>query len=400
MKILLTFMLAIGLAPTAAGTGDVARLARAHRAFACDIYQSLRGKAGNLFYSPYSLSLSFGMVAVGAHGDTAREISETFHFRLPPSELHPAMNALDRALISSADRGYRLAIANALWVQQGYSVLPAYREAVGRHYRSEPRDIDFRGDPKKARLVINDWIRERTDGRIQDLLAGGSINKKVRILVTNAVTFEAVWRDRFDWWKTKSRWFHLRDGTRVATPTMRGSIWIGYAAMDGYQVIDMPYKGDSAAMTVLLPDEGRFERFERRLDAGVVAEALESLDDRTVDLFMPRFDFNWSFDGKGQLSAMGMPATFDPERADFSGINGIACPSEACLFVSGAAHEALIEVNEQGTKAAAATAGMITIRVSDSRLPRVSIDRPFVFLIRDIPTGTILFMGRVLDPRP
>ena len=295
--------------------------------------------------------------------------------------------------------GYRLAIANALWGQQGYSMLQDYREVVGHHYGARIHDLDFRGDPERARRVINAWVRGQTDNRIPDLLADGTIDERVRLVLTNAVAFEARWETEFEALETEHRPFYLRDGSRVETPTMRGSIDVGYSARDGYQVIDVPYKGGAAAMTVLLPDEGRFDWFERRLDAGVAAEAITDLEERTLDLFMPRFQFESSFDLKGHLSAMGMPEAFDPERADFSGINGIACPSQACRYVSVAAHRALVENNEEGTKAVAAT-GLITKEVSgEPSWPRVSIDRPFIFLIRDIPSDTILFVGRVLDPR-
>ncbi len=393
----------------AVSEADVALLADGHRTFAFDLYQSLRSTTGNLFYSPHSLSLSFGMLAAGARGDTARQISDTFHLSLPPGVLHPAVNALDLALRPDAGnrgadavptgRAYELAIANALWSQTGSPALPAYRDILGLHYGAKLQDLDFRDDPNGARRRINDWVREHTDGHVPELLADGAIQHGTRFVLTNAVAFEARWRTSFDEWETTNRPFHLHDGGQVETPTMRGDIDVGYSMRDGHQIIDLPYKGGAAAMTVLLPDAGQFDQFERRLDVGLLGEAIASLEDTTVDLYMPIVEFEATVALSEMLAEMGMPDAFDPERANLSGINAIACPAQECLYVDVAAHKAFVSVDEEGTTAVAAT-GMGTIAVSGRPvLPTVRIDRPFVFLIRDVPTGTILFMGRVVDPR-
>ena len=392
----------------AVSEADVA-LADGHRTFAFDLYQSLRSTTGNLFYSPYSLSLSFGMLAAGARGDTARQISDTFHFSLPPGVLHPAVNALDLALRPDAGnrgadavptgRAYQLAIANALWSQTGSPALPAYRDILGLHYGAKLQDLDFRGDPKEARRRINDWVREHTDGHVPELLADGDIQHGTRFVLTNAVAFEARWRTSFDEWETTNRPFHLHDGGQVETPTMRGDIDVGYSMRDGYQVIDLPYKGGAAAMTVLLPDAGQFDQFEWRLDAGLLGQAIASLEDTTVELYMPIVEFEATVALTETLAEMGMPDAFDPARANLSGINAVTCPAPGCLSVDFAAHKAFVSVNEDGTKAVAAT-GIGTITVSGRPLlPTVRIDRSFVFLIRDVATGAILFMGRVVDPR-
>ena len=386
-------------APTV-GAAEIKTLAAGNRALAFDIYERLRTRTGNLVYSPYGLSLSMGMVAAGAAGDTARQIAGTFHFRQPPRVLHPAINALDSALTSGTGRGYRLDVANALWSQQGCPILPSYRLILGHHYGASPLEADFQGNPNGARRRINDWVSERTDNRIQDLLDKRDIGRNTRIVLTNAVAFEAGWQTTFEEGETEERPFHLRDGTRVETPTMRGDIRVGFAEQDGYKVIELPYKGGGAAMTVLLPDKGRFDWFERRLDAGMVAESVASLKETYLDLSMPKIEFTSSLDVMKTLSEMGMPDPFDRKRADFSGINGIACPLRGCLYVDTIAHKALVEVNEEGTKATAATAVTLIILISESgSLPRVKIDRPYIFLIRDVQRDTILFVARVLDPR-
>ena len=392
----------------AASEVDIARLADGHRTFAFDLHQALRGASGNLIYSPYSLSLSFGMLAAGARGDTARQIAETLHFRLPPVALHPAVNALDLAVRSGAGsragdavpagRAYQLAIANALWSQQGSSILPAYLDILGRYYGASLKDIDFRRDPNAARRRINNWVRGQTDGHVPELFAAGEIRNRTQLVLANAVAFEARWESSFDEPDTTGRPFHLRDGARIETPTMRGDIDVGYAAQDGYQVIDMPYKGGAAAMTVLVPDAGHFDRFERRLDADLVEEAIAGMEDTTVSLFLPRFVFETTVPVTETLAGMGMPDAFDPARADLSGINAVVCPAEGCLYVDTAAHMAFVSVDEEGTKAAAASGAGMMLVSGRPLLPAVRIDRPFVFLIRDVLTDTVLFVGRVLDP--
>ena len=393
----------------AASEAAVARLADGHRGFAFDLYRSLRSRPGNLIYSPYSLSLSFAMLAAGARGNTARQIADTLHFALPRGVLHPAVNALDLALRRDAaarvadavptGRAYQLAIANSLWSQTGSVMLPAFRDIMARHYGAGLQQVDFQSNPDGARRRINSWVREHTDGQVRELLAEGAVHSGTNLVLANAVAFEARWQDEFDESDTENRPFYLRGGAKVDAPTMRGDLDIGYAARDGYQVVDLHYKGGAAAMTLLLPDSGEFERFERSLDADSVEEAIASVEDVTVDLFMPRFEFETTVPLTETLKEMGMADAFDPARADLSGINSVACPAPACQYVDVVSHKAIVSVNEEGTKAAAASGLGITLVSGRPVLPEVRIDRPFVFLIRDVPTGTILFLGRVLDPR-
>ena len=380
-------------------------LVEGNTAFAFDLYQAVRREEGNLFYSPHSLSLALGMLYAGARGPTASQMAGALQFRLPQSALHPAFNALDLELKSRAEtpaegddtpKGPRLNIVNALWGRAGYPFLQEYLDVVGENYDAGLRGMDFAEDPEGARRIINDWASEQTENTIRDLLPEGSIHPDIALVLTNAIHFQADWLRPFPEWGTEERPFRLRDGSLVDAPTMSGQAVIGYADRDGYQAVELPYRGESASMVVFLPDEGRFEQFEGRLDAELVAGAIESIELRSVQLYMPKFEFDSTFDMKGVLSGMGMPDAFSASDADLSGVNGLACPTVGCLVVETAVHKAFISVDEEGTTASAATG----ITVGPTSLPPdFRIDRPFIFLIRDVPTGAVLFVGRVLDPR-
>ena len=388
-----------------ADESDLRTLVEGNSAFAFNLYQAVKGEEGNLFYSPHSLSLALGMLYAGAREETARQVAGALQFRLPQFALHPAFNALDLELAARAkppaadgqpEDGYRLDIANGLWGRAGYPFLREYLDVVGANYDAGFRTMDFAGDPEGARRIINDWVSEQTENTIRDLLPEGSIHPDIALVLTNAIFFQAAWLDPFPKAQTADRPFRLPGGSLIETPTMSGQTGVGYAERDGYQAVELAYKGDTASMVVLLPDEGRFEQFEARLDAGLVSGAVESLRPRNVQLFMPKFEFDSSFDMKGVFSGMGMPDAFNPNTADLSGVNGLACPASGCLAVESAVHKAFVSVDEDGTKASAATG--LSVGVT-SLPPELRIDRPFVFLIRDVPTGAVLFVGRVLDPR-
>ena len=242
------------------------------------------------------------MLDGGAYGDSARQIVDSLHFRPPRESLHEAFNALDLHLPSSAGngpsagidtgKGYRISIANALWTQSGSALLQEYRNIAGSNNGAGIHQVDFAGNAEGSRQRINDWVSEQTDGKIQDLLPKGAIHKRRAPVLTNAIAFDAMWQSLFETSETRSRPFRLLDGSAIATPTMTNeSIEVGYAAKEGYQVIELPHKGGLASTVIFLPDAGRFEWFERRLDAQLAADAIGSLVRKTVDLYMPRLEF-------------------------------------------------------------------------------------------------------------
>jgi serpin B len=281
-------------------------------------------------------------------------------------------------------------VVNATWGQAGYSFLPAYLDTLALSYDAGLRILDFMADPEAARATINAWVSAETADRIRDLLQPGTILPTTRLVLTNAIYFSAAWAEPFPKTATREGDFHLLDGSVVKAPLMSHRADFGYAAGDGYEAVELLYDGKELSMVVLLPAEGRFEEFEASLDAPKLTGILAALLPRDIQLTMPRFSSESELGLVETLRALGMSDAFTPGVADFSGIDGTRD-----LFISGVVHKAFVSVDEDGTEAAAATAVIIGI-VS---VPQpVRADRPFIFLVRDIPTGAILFLGRVLSP--
>ncbi len=380
-------------------TADLSELVSENNVFAFDLYQAIRGSDGNLFYSPFSISLALAMTYAGARGETESQMADTLHFTLPQARLHPAFNALDLALASRGEgasgkdgEGFKLDIANSIWGQTGFTFLQAFLDTLAENYGAGLRLLDFAKAPEDARNTINDWVSEQTEGRIEDLLPPNSITDLTRLVLTNAIYFNAAWKTPFEESLTTDGVFHLLDGGQVTVPMMRQAEFLGYAQGDGVQAVELPYDGDELSMVILLPDAGQFGEFEAGLDADKAAAIMGSLGYENLALTMPKFEYDARLDLAGTLSSMGMPAAFGM-NADFSGMDG-----KQDLFISGVFHKAFVSVDEAGTEAAAATAVVMTLKAAPGMPVEVTLDRPFIFLIRDIQTGAILFVGRVLNP--
>jgi serpin B len=374
-------------------------LVEGNSAFAFDLYQALREKDGNLFYSPHSISLALAMTYAGARGETAQQMADTLHFNLSQDNLHPAFNNLDIELSERGqgaqgkdDEGFRLNIVNAIWGQKDYSFLPTFLDVLAENYGAGLRTLDFIKKTEKSRVTINDWVSDQTEGRIEDLIPQGVIDAATRLVLTNAIYFNAAWQYPFDEAMTADGPFYLLDGEQVTVPMMKQTESFGYAGGEGYQAVELPYDGGELAMVILLPEAGQFEAFEEVLEAQQVDAIINGLQNTRVNLTMPRFEFDSDFSLKDTLAGMGMPIAFT-ENADFSGMTG-----NRELFISDVIHKAFVSVDEKGTEAAAASAVIMTLSAMPSQLVEVTIDRPFIFLIRDIDTGAILFVGRVLNP--
>jgi serpin B len=381
---------------------DLTKLAGGNRAFAFDLYQVLREQGGNLFYSPHSISLALAMTVAGARGQTEQEMADTLHFTLPEGQLHPAFNGLDLELSSRGEGaegkdegGFRLNIVNAIWGQEDYTFLDEFLDVLAENYGAGLRLLDFRGAPEASRVTINDWVAEQTEDRILDLIPQGAIKGTTRLVLTNAIYFNAAWHEPFDKSGTRDEPFYLLNGETVSVPMMHQTADFGYAAGQGYQAVELPYDRRELSMVILLPDEGAFGSFEESLDAEVVDQAVAKLGKRKLVLTMPKFEFDSDFSLGEALQTLGMPTAFSG-AADFSGMTG-----GRDLFISDVIHKAFVSVDEEGTEAAAATAVMmaeLAAPLEEEEPLEVTIDRPFVFLIRDIKTGTVLFVGRLLSP--
>lgn len=383
----------------AVSPSDLAELVAGNSAFAFDLYRAIRKKEGNLFYSPYSLSVALAMTYAGARGTTERQMADVLHFTLPQNRLHPAFNLLDQALASRGatakskdDKPFRLSVANSLWGQAGYTFLPAFLDALAENYGAGLRLVDFSGAPEAARKTINDWVSDQTEGKIKDLIPQGAIDALTRLVLANAIYFNAAWMYPFDKDATQEGVFYLLDGSQVTVPMMRQDKHFRYFAGEGIQAVELPYDGGEVSMVLLVPDRGTFAAFEEALTADKVAQILEKMEPVNVNLAVPKFKYDATFSLADTLKAMGMPEAFSL-NADFSGMDGTRN-----LTITDVFHKAFVAVDEAGTEAAAATAVVIGLTAMPLSPVELTVDRPFVFIIRDIQTGAILFVGRVLNP--
>ena len=381
-----------------ASARDLKALVQGNNTFAFELYRELSDGQGNLFFSPFSISQALAMTLAGARGETERQMTNTLHYELPQSALHPSFNALDRELASRGrdlqveeNQFFELNIANAIWGQQGYEFLPEFLDVLAENYGAGLRPMDFAGAPEESRMKINDWVSSETQDKIKDLLPSGAVNKRTRLVLTNAIYFNASWQWPFDKRLTRELPFHLAGGGMVEVPMMTETSrdFYGYVKGEGYQAVDVPYSSGEMSMTILLPDEGTFEEFEDSLNAQGLDRILDDIEIGHITLTMPLFELESEFSLDQTLAEMGMPDAFGA-GADFSGMTGTRE-----LWVSEVAHKAFVSVDEEGTEAAAATA----VVVQESGPTLVTVDRPFIFLIRDRATGAVLFLGRVMNPK-
>jgi len=380
-------------------TSEQALLVEGNSAFAFELYQALKGKDGNLFYSPYSISVALAMTYAGARGETAQQMAATLQFMLEQDKLHPAFNWLDAELAKRGEgaagkdeEGFRLNIVNAIWGQKDYEFQPDFLDVLAENYGAGLRILDFINETEKSRVTINDWVSDQTEGRIKDLIPQDAIDALTRLVLTNAIYFNAAWENPFDEDMTADGPFYLLDDGQVSVPMMKQTEAFGYTEGEGYQAVELQYDGNELSMVILLPEAGNFEAFEEGLQAERFDAIINDLQPTGVTLTMPRFEFDSEFSLKYTLAGMGMPIAFSGE-ADFSGMTG-----NRALFISDVVHKAFVAVDEAGTEAAAATAVIMPESAPPEPTVEVTIDRPFIFLIRDIETGAILFIGRVMNP--
>jgi len=368
--------------------------------FAFDLYQVIKDEDGNLFYSPFSISLALAMIYAGARGDTEDQMADTLHYLLAQSDLHSAFNYLDIELNSRGEgasskdgEGFELNIVNAIWGQKDYKFLDSFLDLLAENYDAGLRLMDFINNSEKARIAINDWVSDNTEDRINELIPQGAIDALTRLVLTNAIYFKAAWASPFNEELTYNGPFYLIDGSQIDTPMMHQIEFLGYTAGDGYQAVELPYDGLELSMVIIAPDHGNFEQFESLLSAQKVSEIISDLKSTNVALSMPKFSFETEIDLKSILVSLGMVDAFNPGVADFSGVDGTHQ-----LFITDVFHKAFVAVDEAGTEAAAATAVIVGLTAMPEEPVEVTLDQPFIFLIRDIKTNAILFVGRIVNP--
>jgi len=396
--------------PTANEKTNKQLIVTGNNKFALELYAKLRSKEGNLFFSPYSISTALAMAHAGARGQTESQMAGVLHFPVidkPDIELS-SMLIPDRQKFASVfgkiiedlnnrgkEGGYELRVANALWGQEGYGFLEEFLELIKNNYDGRLNEVDFVRAAETARKTINTWVEKKTNNKIKNLIQKGVLDSMTRLVLTNAIYFKGHWARQFKEDRTKDAPFTLADGKKVDVAMMNQTGQFNYMETEDFQGLELPYVDDELSMIILLPKElDGLEEFEKTLTAENLSKWMDELRNCEVRVSVPKFKMTSQFGLASVLKSMGMTDAFSA-NADFSGING-----RRDLFISAVIHKAYVDVNEEGTEAAAATAVTMKLTsVGPARIPVFQADHPFLFIIRDNHTGSILFIGRVMNPK-
>jgi serpin B len=368
----------------------VASVVYANNQFAFELYLQYNEEEDNIFFSPYSISVALAMTYEGALGQTASEMQSVLHF---PEEDITRRAAYAKLYNDYNKEGteYMLSTANALWTQEDYKFLTEYLDIIEQYYMGEATDLDFAGEPEESRETINNWVEERTNDKIQDLIPPGVIDEYTRLVLTNAIYFKGDWAVQFEKKNTQEADFIVSSEKTVKAQMMGLSgESFNYTVTDTAQIIELPYKGEDLSMLILLPKENSLDSLEASISAENLNQWRSDLRETEIDVHMPKFKLETKYILSDTLKEMGMPIAFSETEADFSGMNG-----KEDLFITSVIHQGFIKVNEEGTEAAAATGVVVG---TSSISPIFYADHPFIFLIQDKETGNILFLGRVVDP--
>lgn len=376
--------------------GGIETIMSANNQFALDFYANLKDKeAGkNIFFSPYSISTALTMTYEGARNQTAEEIQSVFHIPGDDAVRRSSVAAVYN-LLNKTDAKYKLHTANALWVQKDYPILKEYLDAIEKYYMGKATNVDFRGAAEEARQTINRWVEDKTNDKIKDLFPRGSIDELTRLVLTNAIYFKGNWVKQFDKKETKQEAFRTGAGGIIQVPMMSRTdkeAKFSYAETEELKILEMLYDGKELSMLVLLPKNDDLESVEESMTVENLKQWREGLEEQRVNVYMPKFTFSSKYLLNENLKEMGMPSAFEPGVADFSGLDGTKD-----LYIQTVIHQAFVDVNEEGTEAAAAT-GVAVGTTSIPQIVEFRADHPFIFLIQEKETGNILFLGRVINP--
>ncbi len=393
-------LLTANLPRASASEADAAAAASGINAFGLELFHRLASAGQNAVVSPASIVLALAMTRAGAVGSTADEMDAVLH-GVASAAKAPGLNALEQALASrnaqfgpgldGVEREVTLRIANAPFAQRDMPIEQSYLDALASLYGAGLRLVDYRTQSEAARELINGWVGDQTEQRIPELLQDGFLTPQSRLTLVNAIYLKASWLQPFLADFTQPDLFTRGDGSTVSVPFMHATQGLAYATGDGWKAVDLPYVGEQLTMTLIMPDD--LASFEANLDAARLDAIVRQLKPAEVEISLPKFSIETKADFANLLSAMGMPTAFDPAAADFSGIT-----TAERLFIAGVVHQANIDVDEDGTVAAAATAVGMGAAGLPQDFVKLALDHPFLFVLRDSPTGTVLFLGHVADP--
>lgn len=374
---------------------ETGKIARENNCFGFELYSNIEKKEkGNIFFSPFSISTAFAMVYEGASGKTAQEIGQVFHFHENIAERRKGWESIFN-IIEKKRKDYELFTANALWIQKNFKILPEYITAIEKFYKGMVSNIDFFGATERSRQTINKWVEEKTNNKIKELFRHGTLNQLTRLVLTNAIYFKGEWLKQFEKEDTKEEDFWVSKERSVKVPMMRitgQNAKFNYAETEGLQILEMDYKGNDISMIVLLP-KGDIELLEKSLTEENLRNWISRLREERIDVYFPKFKITKRYTLNDIVQEMGAKSAFIPGKADFSKINGTKE-----LYIQIAVHQAFIEVNEEGTEAGGATG--IGIGITAVPIKKVfRADHPFIFIIQEKETETILFLGKVVNPK-
>ena len=376
---------------TNATSESVASLSDSINIFSCDLFEKLcEDHSKNQFFSPYSIFVALAMTYEGAQNETAEELYELLHF---PQQNDTMLCSFGRIYnLLNQKKEYTLNTANALWVKQDYPFLPSYLDFIENYYMGKATEVDFT-DAESSAELINGWVSEQTNGKITDLVTPDSIDPLTALILTNAIYFKGTWVYEFDPDKTVDSDFQTLSGETVTVPMMHtpSDLSFNYSETDDVQIIELPYKGEKVSMIIILPKENNISLAEKMVNSEDMSTWIQNLHEQSVEVSMPKFTCKTEYSLKNILIDMGLNVSFTP-FADFSGMTG-----QKDLSIDKVLHKAFVEVNEEGTEAAAATSVHMVL-TSVPQTTRFDADHPFVFLLYHKETGTILFMGEILDP--
>ena len=365
--------------------------------FALELYSELKDSEANVFFSPYSVSSVLAIAYAGANGTTEDQMAEVLHLPLDQNECHAGMATIRKALVrADRRRNTELNVANSLWPQKGCTFRNDFLQLAKRKYGASVEYVDFVTSPGAACKKINAWADRHTKHKIKDAVGRGTLSPDTRLVIVNAIYFKGEWVARFDEAETESRQFWLSKAESVDAPMMHQKDNFRYTDDELLQVLELPYKKHDLSMIVLVPrEQDGMAELERQLTPENLSDWLGGLATHDVDVLLPKLKIECRLSLAPTLAAMGMPDAFDRSRADFTGVT-----PERPFFITAVEHAALVEVYEEGTEAAAVTVAHGGCGYAERPTPATfHANHPFIFLITDNRTGTILFMGKVVDPR-
>ena len=382
----------------AEANSNVQTVVKGNSTFGFGLYQKIKENEGNLFFSPYSISTALAMTYAGAKVQTEKEMAEVLHFSLEQEPLHSSFSKLRSKLNAIQNKGHiKLSIANSLWAQEGYPFLDTFFDLNKKYYGAGLNFVDFVRETETARKTINVWIEKETQQKIKELIKPDTIDSLTTLVLCNAIYFKGDWSSQFDKERTTDADFYISHAKTIKVPMMNKKSEFKFKDFGNFSAIELPYEGNDLSMIVFLPKEidGLIELERNLTNDGVKAWINELTRSYKSEIFvnLPRFKTTCQFELSETLGDMGMPSAFSLPPADFSGMTG-----KRDLFISKVIHKAFVDVNEEGTEAAAATAVVMMMLKGDSKPLSFRADHPFVFLIRENQTGSILFIGRIIDP--